>query len=119
MSLQPFKLNAINEAFSKESTNVKRLLKRKKYSINLNQGRKVLNTCLQLEEITRGQSLTSTFVRALIVVYKLNPNYSIEFLVKRSKMNKINLYNNRNDTAREIIEVYNYRLKSNKLVTLK
>ena len=114
-----FKLNAINEAFSKELTSVRRLLKRKKYTIDLNQGRKVLDTCLRLEEITRKQSLTSTFVRAMVVVYKLNPNYSIEFLLKRSKMNKINLYNNTSDTAREIIEVYNYRLKTNKLVTLK
>lgn len=110
-----FKENAITEAFSAKGHSITQLLKRKTYRYDHKQGTKVLKTCLALNEVTRGKSLQTTFVRAMCIVYRSNTDYSVDVLARKAENNKIHVYNNAKDTAEEIIEIYNYRQKKNHL----
>lgn len=110
-----FKQNAITEAFSSKGHSITKLLKRKTYRYDHKQGTKVLKTCLALNEVTRGKSLQTSFVRAMCIVYRANTDYSMDVMVRNAKNNKIHVYNNTKDTAEEIIEIYNYRQKKHRL----
>lgn len=110
-----FKSGTIMEAFALKKGTVNKQLKDKTYRFDYKKGTKVLKTCLQLKEITKKKSVKAIFVRAMCLVYRSNKDYSIEVMVRNAEKNKLHVYNSEKDTAEEIIEVYNYRQKKNRL----
>ena len=110
-----FKSGTIMEAFALKKGTVNKQLKDKTYRFDYKKGTKVLKTCSALKEITKKKSVKAMFVRAMCLVYLSNKDYSIEVMLRNAEKNKLHVYNSEKDTAEEIIEVYNYRQKKNRL----
>ena len=91
------------------------LIKNKKYKIDEELGDYVVDSCIQLKEVFE-DALSAKFVRALKKVIMRNRDiFDIDQLIKNAQKNKLRIYNKEGDIVEDIIEIYNKRLRANKI----
>jgi len=110
-----FTSGKVHNAFaSAETTSVSAAIKKGVYKININLGEDVLACCMIMKNLF-ADAYHTRFVRAMRTVMLRNENFKIEELVKKFAMKKFNFYYNESDVVAEIIEVYNYKRRENKI----
>ena len=94
--------------------NVSASIKDGSYKINSKNGDEVLKNCIIMKNLF-ANAYHTRFVRAMRSVMLRNDNFNINELVKKSSMKKFNFYCNESDVIAEIIDVYNYKRRENKI----
>jgi hypothetical protein len=115
--IDDFTLSGITDAFnSKLKMSSTSLIKKGIYELNEDLGEMVLENCQNLRDVIGKNAISTKFVRALKKIMFKNEHFDIDRLIKNCKsVKKIYIYNNEYDIIQEILDVYNYKLRTNKL----
>ena len=90
------------------------LIKKGTYKIDVETGEAVLNNCMIMKNICQ-DAYHTRFVRALKTIMVNNDGFNVNELVKKFSQKKFNFYYNEADVVKEIIEVYNYNRRDDKI----
>lgn len=96
------------------TTSVSAAIKNGSYRIDSENGNEVLKNCIIMKNLF-ADAYHTRFVRAMRTVMLRNDNFKIQELVKKFSMKKFNFYYNESDVIAEIVEVYNYKRKEDKI----
>lgn len=110
-----FTSGKVHTAFASASINsVSAAVKKGLYKIDAENGEKVLENCIVMKNLF-SDAYHTRFVRAMRAVMLRNDNFDVQELVKKFAMKKFNFYYNEGDVIAEIVDVYNYKRKENKI----
>lgn len=84
------------------------------YSLNEEFGNKILENLMFLDEFIP-KAKSNTFARAMKKIMLRNPSFSPRVLINKAKLVKLNIYGNEKDLRQEIVDVYNYKTRKNKI----
>jgi len=88
-------------------------IKKGEYKINIELGDEILENCYKVNLVFK-DALHTRFIRAIKVVMLNNPDiFDVNELISKMAMKKFQFYYNEADVVSEIIEVYNYKRKTN------
>jgi len=88
-------------------------IKKGEYKINIQLGEEILENCSKVNLVFK-DAFHTRFIRALKVVMLNNPAvFDVNELISKMAMKKFQFYYNESDVVSEIVEVYNYKRKTN------
>jgi len=112
-----FKPATINDAFNNVQSRSLALIKEKKYILNEEIGKRVLEASIACYNTNFKKEFVGVkFVRAIKqVIAKNNEDFKLDVLLKKIQKKKIIIYNNEKDIVTEIKECYNYNNKKHRI----
>lgn len=103
-------------AFNASSKTHQSLIRNNEYVVDEKFGTRFLNTLLLLKSKGGLKEATGAkFARALKSIIKSNKSFSTEDLITKMERVKLHMYNNEADLRQEIVDVYNYKRRKEKI----
>tara|TARA_B110000908_G_C10189478_1_gene419757 strand:- start:518 stop:1222 length:705 start_codon:yes stop_codon:yes gene_type:complete len=109
-----FSSGKVQYAYYADNGNPSKSLREGSYRTNVNLGNEVIANCIVMKNIF-SDAFHTRFIRALKTVMVNNDNFDVNELLKKCTQKKFNFYYNEADVVKEIVEVYNYKRKENKI----
>lgn len=111
-----FSESVIYLAFNSMGEKYQKLIRNNQYTVDEKFGTRFLNTLLLLKNKGGLKDATGAkFARALRSIIKSNKTFSTENLISKLDRVKLHMYNNEADLRQEIVDVYNYKRKKEKI----
>lgn len=107
-----FPVGSIILAYNKNVIFQKKLFKNGDYLFFETKGNRVLSYADKLSEVIQEKAYQTKFIKTLINVMARNRNFDIKRLLHAARNKKLYIYNNEKDTYNSIVEIYNYKLRS-------
>lgn len=107
-----FPVGSIILAYNKNIIFKKKNFKNGDYLFFETKGNKVLSYADKLSEVIQEKAYQTKFIKTLINVMARNRNFDIKRLLHAARNKKLYIYNNEKDTYNSIVEIYNYKLRS-------
>jgi hypothetical protein len=109
-----FTSGKVQYAFYDKEGNPSQAIKKGEYRFDSEIGNTVIEDCVVMKNVFP-DAFHTRFIRAMKTVILNNDNFDVYELVKKCLLRKFNFYYNEADVVREIVEVYNYKRKENKI----
>ena len=113
-----FSFPVMADAFSSSKGGANSSIKNGVYVIDLEFGHRILETAIELKDVVGSKFKQAKVVRALKTVLSKNPDFDVTHFKIKCTSRKFNVYNSEQDTAKEMIEVYNYYTKEKDRISL-
>lgn len=116
-SKKGFSESVIYLAFNSSSKSYQPLIRTNQYVLDEVFGVRFLNTLLLLQD--KGglkEAKKATFARSLRSIIKTNKSFKTESLIDKMERVKLHVYGKESDLRQEIVDVYNYKRKKEKIV---
>lgn len=107
-----FPIGAIILAYNKHLDFQKKHFKNGDYLFFETKGNKVLSYADKLNEVIQEKAYQTKFIKTLINVMSRNRNFDIKRLLHSARNKKLYIFNNEKDTYNSVVEIYNYKLRS-------